>query len=749
MKKLAFSLWVIIIICLATATFIEKNNGTNYVCQNIYSSVWFGVLWCVLCISSFFYLLQRKMQQNISSFLMHCSFLVILLGALLTSLTASRGIVHLRIGEKNNTFVMADEDGYEKTVMLPFTLSLDTFMVHYYPGTNAPADYISQFTVVNKEGERMKGQVAMNRIFSYNGVRLYQSSFDSDKRGSYLTVNIDVWGIPVTYAGYFFLFVSMIWNLFYRRGKFRQLLKHPLLKRGVTLIALLCLFNGGIQAAHSVLPKEEAARFGKMMVFYNNRVAPLQTLAQDFVTKLTGEKTYKGYSAEQVFTGWLFYPEQWGKEPMFEVKSTKLRQALKVNGKASLSDLFTDVGDYCLQEYWGNMHQGRPDAFQTVVSELDEKVQLIMMLQSRELLKVFPETNKDVTNWYTSVSELPETMNTQKQLFITHAFDLLQEAIIGEDYQQMNYILDKLTVYQRKNVGGGALSDEKIAAENVYNTFPFTSVLYRMNLSIGLITLFLLGYRLLRKHPGKLSSFSKIMDGIFVGLFILSFVILSVYIGLRMYISGRLPMGNGYETMMLIAWCIQLTTLFVYRKIRLMLSFGFLLSGFFLLVASIGQMNPQITPLMPVLSSPLLSLHVSLIMSSYALFSFTFLTGLLSLLFLAIRGTKDEQVAMQISKLHVMSQLFLIPGLFLLGAGIFVGAIWANVSWGRYWGWDPKEVWALITFLLYAIALHDKSLWLFRRPVWFHIYMCIAFLTVLMTYFGVNYVLGGMHSYAG
>ena len=206
-------------------------------------------------------------------------------------------------------------------------------------------------------------------------------------------------------------------------------------------------------------------------------------------------------------------------------------------------------------------------------------------------------------------------------------------------------------------------------------------------------------------------------------------------------------MGNGYETMLVLAWCVQLITLLVIKRLPFLLSFGFLLAGFFLLVSSIGQMDPQITPLVPVLSSPLLSLHVSLIMMAYALFTFTFLCGIVALTLQFFRPNQPLH-AEHIQALHVISRLFLYPALALLGIGIFVGAIWANISWGRYWGWDPKEVWALISFLCYAVALHGTSLPWFRRPLNYHLYMTGAFLTVLMTYIGVNYFLGGMHSYA-
>ena len=229
----------------------------------------------------------------------------------------------------------------------------------------------------------------------------------------------------------------------------------------------------------------------------------------------------------------------------------------------------------------------------------------------------------------------------------------------------------------------------------------------------------------------------------------LSFVALTTCLTLRWIISGYIPMTNGYETMLIMAWMIMLASLLMYRKFPIILTFGLLLSGFLLLVSHLGQMDPQITPIMPVLSSPLLSVHVSCVMMAYGLFSITFICGIYTLIARNINKKKNDDIAKKkTDEMHLLSQLFLYPAEFLLTAGIFIGAIWANVSWGRYWGWDPKEVWALITMLIYAIPMHSTSITWMRKPSHYHWFMVGAFLAVLITYFGVNFFLGGLHSYA-
>lgn len=728
MRKLSFFLLGIVIVLLAVTTFVEKYYGTGFVSNYIYGSWWFTFLWSILTVISFVYITGRKLQHHLPVFLLHLAFVVILAGALLTSLTARRGVLHLRMHEPVHAFI-TDE---QTVVQLPFTVTLDTFLITYYPGTAAPADYSSRFTVISPDGHAVQGLVSMNRIFSREGFRFYQTSYDSDGGGSVLTVNRDPLGIPVTYAGYFLLFAVMAWNLFSRCGYFRRALRNPLLKNGTLLVALLGIC-GAVNAAPRTLSKADAARMGQVQVLYNGRIAPLQTLASDFTLKLTGKTTYKGYTPEQIFVGWLLFPSSWQEERMIRLKDDRLSKVLNVSdGWISLKDFFTSQHEYRLEPYLSEA----PDKLKKAAIGADEKVQLLSMLQKGELFKVFPVTTDGRTLWYAPASALPMDLDNSQWLFIRKGISLLTESALKNDSEQVRFFISKLMAYQQKNGGESVLSAAEVKAEQLYNAIPFSTFLYRLNLIVGLFAFFFLCFRML--NPGSLA-----LTRFFVGVLWLSFLMLTLCLILRAYISGRLPMGNGYETMMLMAWCMQLTALLFSGRFRLMVPFGLLMSGFCLLVASIGQMNPQITPLVPVLSSPLLSLHVSFIMMSYALFAFTFLGGILALLL--HRARRHEQV----NRLLALSQVFLVPALFLLGTGIFIGAIWANVSWGRYWAWDAKEVWALITFLVYAFALHAGSLPVFRKPLFFHAYMVFAFFTILMTYFGVNYFLGGLHSYAG
>ncbi len=295
--------------------------------------------------------------------------------------------------------------------------------------------------------------------------------------------------------------------------------------------------------------------------------------------------------------------------------------------------------------------------------------------------------------------------------------------------------------------GGSTLpSVARVKAELIYNSFPFTTVLFVFNLLMGFGAFGISVWRLLK--GAEAATTGRLAHYALPAAMAVSLVALTFVEGLRWVISGTVPMSNGYETMLLMAWLVQVCSLVACRRFRIMLAFGFLLSGFFLLVSHISEMDPVITPVMPVLSSPLLSIHVSVIMVSFALLSLTFVCGVTALVVDAVGRYSRRDVDCQLMALQLLSRLMLYPALAALAMGIFLGAVWANVSWGQYWGWDPKETWALITLMVYAVPAHPASLPRLQSPRFYHAYVAAAFAVIVMTYFGVNYFMSGMHSYA-
>lgn len=733
-KIVAFAAVFVLSVVMAVATFVEKYKGTDFVSTAIYGSWWFATLWAVLAVAGLAWFF--KVRRQLHNIALHCSLVLILIGALLTSLTSRHGSVHLRQGIATDSVTL--ESGMREK--MPFSIILDKFAVDYHPGTMAASDYRSEFTIADGS-ERIAGSVAMNSTFNYSGVRLFQTSYDNDLMGSRLTYNEDRYGQPVTYAGYALLFLSMLWMLIAPDGGFRRLLRDTRLRKGLAVAVLL---GGAVfpSSAVQTMSKPAADAFGTMLIERNGRICPLQTVAIDFTKKLSGKTSFDGYTAEQVFAGFLFYGNDWRNAPIIKVKSVDLRKQLGLKKYASVDDFFSR--GYILGPYVEAYYQGEKNAINKAAVELDDKIAMIVSLRQGEWLKMFPVEDSGKVGWYSPVEQLPASTDSIQALFIHRAFGLMnEEGIQTNDDKALIEIIGQMKKYQVKYGGSSIPSEAKLKAERLYNAVPFTDWLYRIDITAGILLLLMLIRSMLGdSQRGKRSKMW--IAGVVV--LALSFLALTYGMALRSVVSGRLPLGNGYETMLAIAWCVQAVALLLLRRMPYLLSFGLLLSGFFLLVSAIGQMDPQITPLMPVLSSPLLSIHVSLIMIAYALLSFTFLCAIIALVLLAIK--KTDRVKQQVVTLQLVSRMFLYPALALLAMGIFIGAVWANQSWGRYWGWDPKETWALINFMLYAVAIHSSSLPWLRRPVAYHVYVGAVFLTVLMTYIGVNYFLGGMHSYA-
>ncbi len=665
-KNITLLLYLLIVVLLAAATVVESHLGTEYVLKNIYGAWWFVALWGLLAALSIGAIWRFRLWQRISVLLLHSSFITILLGALVTYLWSEKGYIRLNQGEQISSYIGESKE----TVDLPFSIELLSFEVEHYTGTTSPSDYISHIRIDNEREE----SVSMNRIVKVGGYRLYQSSYNDKEGWSLLSLNYDPIGIAITYLGYLLLAISMVMTLLSKRCGFVQLLHHPILRNKTVAILALMTLSITDSEARPVVARIDADSIASIAIVYNGRVAPFNTMANDVVTKIYGDKEYNNLSAEQVVGSWILYPMEWKDEPFIKVDSKLLRDRLGVKSDyISLQDLYDGEG-YELQSLWNEVKDDPKSQLKKEVSKLDEKVSILTMLRNGSL--------------FTKATE--------------------------------------------------GVDERKIKAELLYNRIDSVGMLFKIHLTLGLLAFFIYLYSLIKDK--KIRFFKSLM----AVQIIHSFCFLTLNLGVRWYVKGSIPMSNGYEMMLLVAWVILGTALATYRRSTIIPVAALILSGFVLLVSSLSSHNPQITSLMPVLSSPWLSSHVSLIMISYALFFFMAFNGLTALI---LRRTMYDS-SDAILKLQVISQILLYPALFALTAGIFIGAIWANVSWGRYWAWDPKEVWALITMLIYAIPLHSRTIVLLGKPIAFHIYVIFAFLAVLMTYFGVNFLLGGMHSYA-
>lgn len=712
---------------------LEKIYSTHFVCENIYGSRLMIALWLILAHCAVLYLVSKNMHKRFITFMLHISFIVILFGAYSTWEWGVQGKVHLRKGERVESFTTTDNKEHQ----FPFAITLTDFELQYYEGTFAPMDYISHIEISDGK-EKIAGEVSMNNILSFRHYRLYQAGYDKDGNGAMLSVSYDPWGIGITYTGYALLLLSMLAFFLQPKSRFRQLLQHRALKRVAVALLFIVSSVSSLSAAESMphtVPRDVADKFGKLHIYYNDRVCPLQTFAIDFTTKLYGKSSYRGMSAEQVVLGWFFFYDDWKHEPMIKIKGGEIKQLLGINGNyARLTDFASATKGYKLE----SALRGEGVTNRRNAESANEKFNLVSMLAMGNLLKIFPYCHSDgVVTWYSLADKLPAEVPYDKWLFIGRSMNLVAEKIVLKKYDEVVGMVEKIGKYQTKETGSGLPSLWRVKTEQLYNKANFNRPLAMacMTLGIVLFLIFCLSATLPKKRWFNLS--------LIVGLGLI-FLYLTLQIALRWIVSDHIPLSNGFETMQFMAWCSALMSLLAMRKYRMALPFGYLLCGFTLLVAMMGSSSPQITQLMPVLQSPLLSIHVVVIMIAYSLLAFTMLNGITAVVLRYTRRNYTEEV----KYLQVVSNIMLYPAVFLLAIGIFVGAVWANISWGRYWGWDPKETWALITMLVYSAALHTSSLSCFRRPMFFHYFMIVAFLTVLITYFGVNFILGGMHSYA-
>lgn len=736
LKNLILVVATAIILILITATIVESSKGTAFVRQHIYTSAWFVVLWAALVVAAAVYIVLRKNKSNVSTsvLLVHASFLVILLGAFTSWTMAESGTIHLRQNETTST--MKDEEG--KTKELGFEVSLKNFNVVNYPGTDAPMDYVTMLTANTQEIK-----VSMNNIGSFNGYRFIQSGYDSDMQGTTLGVYHDPWGIGITYTGYALLFISLIATMVSKKTRMRHLYRKALSLQGakawaVTALLAVSSFATSANAQEMVkIDGDIADDFGKICVLYNSRITPINTVATSFVTKLCGKPTWDGLSSNQVFAGWIFDVPYWETVKMIEIKEKKAQELLGINGKwASFDDFWDSYNNYKLDAPLKKAYKDGDTKLQKQLRDADEKFNIIRMLYGGEMLKMFPYAGKQGhMQWFAPGQPLGNLKLDEKELvFIKKSMDYLAESIITGDKARAEEIAKKIYSYQ--HVRGKAVVPTKfrIYTETFYNKTNAQRLPVMLYLTLSLVLAIVSTLSLNNGKQKKTRLVSSVLTWVML-------IHTTLLLALRWFVSGHLPMSNGYETMQFMAWATLIVTLVMQKRFLPVKQFGPLLSSFALLVAMITDGNPQITQLMPVLQSPLLSVHVMVIMFSYALFGLTALIGLQGLI---AHHRKQEEKEQQLAAL---SQFLLYPAVALIAIGIFIGAIWANVSWGRYWSWDSKETWALVTMLIYSAPLHADIKWL-RKAQHMHIYMLLAFLSVLMTYFGVNYFLSGMHSYA-
>ena len=690
---------IVVAVVLAAGTVFERYHGAEWVGDHFYGSWWFAVLMGLVAVGAIVSIVQGQLWKRPSALLTHAAIPIILLGGALTTWTGEHYSITLAPGET--------KEG----------ITLERFEVVNYPGTHTPMDFVSH---ISCEGETF--DISMNHIYRHNGRRYYQEDYDDEGRST-LSVSHDPWGIPVVYTGFALLLIGLGWLMLTHPSVSRQAAdsspslgeqpdsnassrtasasSSPKLGEGdrskggggvckTLLMGLFLLLPVVTNATPRTLPKQTAAKMGEMYTLYKGRICPLQTYAKDFTTKLTGKATYEGLSSEQVLSGFLFYYSEW--EPMLDEVSPKRK---------------------------------------------NESEGLVKMLLSGRGLKLFPVADSTGrVGWYAQNDDLPMTIGDDEYIFVRKQLGYCQELVMRGDFEELEHVFEKTRQWQEKQAANVLPSPARVKAERLYNALTTGRWLAMLAITLGLL---FFAYSLWNKGM-KRSEKTNVLSALY--LLVLTSYLLLIFI-LRWIAGGHIPMAGGFDSMNLMAIVIGIIGIaFSFKQSdnrAIKQSSAMLTMGFCLLVAMMSGSNPPVTNLMPVLNSPLLCLHVAVIMMSYALFFFLMMIGIAGL----IIGKKNPDFQYSIFNL---AKRLLYPAVFLLTLGIIIGALWANISWGNYWSWDPKEVWALITLIVYALPLHP-SLAINRSAHSFHLYCTLAFLSVIVTYFGVNFFLGGIHAY--
>ncbi len=664
---------------------------------------------------------------------------------------------------------------------LPFAIQLNDFIAEKYPGTeNGYASFMSKITV--DDDRSFDYDIFMNHVLDHKGYRFFQSSFHPDEKGTVLSVNHDFWGTWITYVGYFLLYIGLMGIMLFGKTRFRDLAKSlkSVQKKKATLTAFaffICLFSGAQQTPNHItaptsaqidsvikattVSEEHAEKFGALVVQdEGGRMKPLHTFTSELLRKLSGKDKFRGLDSDQVFLSMMLNRAAWYNTEFIvtnlgSMQNDSIREILKVaKGEKYIkaTDLFDATGIYRLKPYLEEATSTtNPNKFQKDFIKLHERFALLETALSGQILKVFPLLNDENNKWISAVEFRSGQYQVQDSLYanfmanaLPYYLNTLQNSIATGDYTQSDRLLEAFKQNQ-KNHGSEVLpSDEKIKAEIIYNKLNIFNRLYRYDMMIGALLFFVLIFRIFKDR-----EIWKAATYFFKGIIIILFIWHTAGLALRWYISGHAPWSNAYESILYVSWATMGLGLLFIRKSDLTLAASTFVASMLLFIAHQSWVDPEIGNLVPVLDSYWLMIHVAVIVGSYGPLTVGMILGVTALLLMILTTKKNrKRMELNIKELTIVNELALTIGLVMLTIGNFLGGQWANESWGRYWGWDPKETWALVSIMIYAFVLHMRFVPALRGR-WFYNFMSVAaYGSIMMTYFGVNFYLVGLHSYA-
>lgn len=646
---------------------------------------------------------------------------------------------------------------------LPFSIYLRDFQLERYPGSMSPSSYASEITLKDPVSSLERPfRIFMNNILKYQGYRFFQSSFDKDEMGTVLSVNQDYWGTMISYLGYFFMTLGMAFTVFTKNSRFQTLVrlssKLQAQRQTIKIIAVGLILSGlswsgnvAYGADNSAAKEKHIDAFGELLVQdHEGRIEPISTLASDLLRKITKKDNWEGMSAVEFFLDMSANPGKWKTVPLVKVGNPELARTLGVfGGFITFQQMFDQSGNYRLNELVQqayNKKQTLRDKFDKEIMNVDERVNICYQIFNGDFLKIFPVPNDERKTWVTS-STLPQTMKKEEVDFAGNILNIYFEsyfqALSSGNWSKPTENLGYIKKFQRTYGADIIPSSTKISIEILYNEWNIFGKLAKIYALLGFVLL-ILHFMLIFRSGKGLSKYINI------GTILIAVAFIAYTLGLiaRWYISGHAPWSNGYETMIYVGWATSLSGFIFMRRSPITLAVTTLLASIILFVAGMSWMNPEITNLVPVLKSYWLVVHVAIITASYGFFAMGALLGMLNLVLMILRNKKNNQkISFTILEVSYIVEMALIIGLFMMTIGSFLGGVWANESWGRYWGWDPKETWALVTVLVYSIILHLRKVPGLKSSLGLNSLALIGLGSVLMTFFGVNYYLSGMHSY--
>ncbi|MGQ7869121.1 cytochrome c biogenesis protein CcsA [Sunxiuqinia sp. sy24] len=649
-----------------------------------------------------------------------------------------------------------------KLIELPFKIFLNDFQLERYPGSMSPSSYASEVTLIDRRNQlEMPYRIFMNNILDYDGFRFFQSSYDTDEKGTVLSVSYDYLGTGVTYVGYFLMTLGMLATFFNKKSRFQSLLRSSVRLKNLKkksffgfLLAVLMVSPAIVNAQNGnmvKIDKDHLKQFETLLVQdTKGRVEPVNTLASEVLRKLNKKNTFEGLSASEVFLGMSSRPAAWRNVPIIRISNGELRKRLGFRDEYVTFNQMLDpnTGVYKLQQLVDETYQKQPtqrNKYDKEIINVDERMNICYQIFQGDFLKVFPIQNDENNKWVGEKEFYKKTASEGgEERLLTDYFQAVNEAISRGSFGMADQKLNALKDFQQTHGNEIIPSQAKINWEIRYNNWNIFGWLSKI---CGVVGFLLLITHLLGIFNEKL----KLKRILSAGTWLVAVVFAAYTAGLALlwYIAGHAPWSNGYETMLYIGWASLLTGFVFLKRSHITLAVTTILASLILMVAGMSWMNPEITNLVPVLKSYWLIVHVAVITASYGFLGVAALVGFLNLIIMTLRKPGNlKNTSFTIVELAIIIELSMIVGLILLTVGAFIGGVWANESWGRYWGWDPKETWALVTILVYSFIIHLRKV-----PGMYNHFVLSAlalagFSSVLMTFFGVNYYLSGMHSYA-